>query len=178
MFRAFKKIILGDEDEKRPAADDELPLAICTLLLEAAHADDHFHPREEARLEQIVRERFSLSPEASAALLERARRQSAENIDLYPLTNLINQHYQTEEKCRLLEQVWQVVYADGVLDQYEDHLMHKLATLLQLSHRQLIDAKLQAKAATAEKPARRSDLGPGDVKTEKMAKEATDEPPL
>jgi len=43
-----------------------------------------------------------------------------------------------------MELVWKLVYADGILDKHEDYLAHKLAKLLRLSHRELIDAKLKA----------------------------------
>ena len=42
-----------------------------------------------------------------------------------------------------IEMIWQVAYADGRLDSHEDYLVHKLATLLRLDHKQLIEAKLK-----------------------------------
>jgi len=41
--------------------------------------------------------------------------------------------------------VWKVIYADGKLDKHEDHLAHKLSSLLKLNHKQLIDAKLKVR---------------------------------
>jgi len=37
---------------------------------------------------------------------------------------------------------------DGKLDKYEDHLIHKLSTLLRLSHDQLIHAKQKVLRST------------------------------
>jgi len=67
------------------------------------------------------------------------------SIDLWKFTNRINQKYSMEEKIRVVETVWDVVYADGKLDKHENYLVHKLANLLHLSHKQLIDAKLKVK---------------------------------
>jgi uncharacterized tellurite resistance protein B-like protein len=39
--------------------------------------------------------------------------------------------------------VWEIAYTDGKLDKYEDYLVHKLAKLLHLTHKQLIEAKLR-----------------------------------
>jgi hypothetical protein len=39
--------------------------------------------------------------------------------------------------------IWEIVYIDGKLDQYEDYLVHKLGKLLRLTHQQLINAKLK-----------------------------------
>ena len=51
-----------------------------------------------------------------------------------------------EEKLQVIELVWEIAYADGLLDKHEDYLVHKLADLLRLTHQQLIEAKLKAKS--------------------------------
>ena len=43
----------------------------------------------------------------------------------------------------IVEMVWKIAYADGFLDKHEDYLVHKLANLLRLTHKQLIDVKLK-----------------------------------
>ena len=146
MFKIFKNMISFSESEQPQEAEtDQLQLATGMLLLETAQADGTIQPEEEKRIHAIIRQRFSLSEADSRALIEQARTAQAESLDLYPVTSLVNRHCSNEEKCLLLENVWEIVYADGILDQHEDHLMHKLGTMLHLSHRQLIDAKLKAK---------------------------------
>jgi len=147
MFTLLKNILGQNnrEEHDMSSEEDELQLATCMLLLETAQADGTIQPQEELQIQTIMRKRFSLSEADSNKLIKRARELQNENLDIYPVATLINRHWPTEEKCRLLENIWQIVYADGILDQHEDYLMHKLGTLLQLSHRQLIDAKLQAK---------------------------------
>ncbi|HDJ28259.1 MAG TPA: TerB family tellurite resistance protein [Proteobacteria bacterium] len=149
MLKLFKNILTQNirEEEDTATVEDELQLATCMLLLEVAQADGTIQPQEELQIQTIIRKRFSLSDADSDKLIEKARELQTESLDIYPVATLINRHWPTEEKCRLLENIWQIVYADGILEQHEDHLMHKLGTLLQLSHRQLIDAKLQAKQA-------------------------------
>jgi len=146
MFKIFNNMLQHHRIEHEvPTPADELQLATCMLLLEIAQADGSIQPEEEKQIHAIIRQRFSLSETDRTSLIERARELQAEAVDLYPVAALINRYWSTEEKCHLLENIWQIVYADGILDQHEDHLMHKLGTLLQLSHRQLIDAKLEAK---------------------------------
>jgi uncharacterized tellurite resistance protein B-like protein len=149
MLKFFKNILTQNirEEDDTATIEDELQLATCMLLLEIAQADGIIQPQEELQIQTIIRKRFSLSDADSEKLIEKAREHQIESLDIYPVATLINKHWLTEEKCRLLENIWQIVYADGILEQHEDHLMHKLGTLLRLSHRQLIDAKLQAKQA-------------------------------
>lgn len=151
MLKIFKKILQQNDPGGKVAqpAEDELQRATCMLLLETAQADGTIHPEEERQIHTVIKKRFSLSENEAVALIERAREDQAENIDLYPVTSQINRHWPAAEKCRLLENIWEIVYADGILDQHEDYLMHKLGTMLHLSHRQLIDAKLRAKKATS-----------------------------
>ena len=59
------------------------------------------------------------------------------------ITNLINQNYSIEEKIRIIEMIWKLAYTDGKLDKHEDYLVHKLARLLRLTHKQLIEAKFK-----------------------------------
>ena len=50
----------------------------------------------------------------------------------------------------MLEAVWRVVYADGRIDKHEDYLVHQLANLLRLRHKELIDAKIRTKKEKSE----------------------------
>jgi uncharacterized tellurite resistance protein B-like protein len=121
---------------------ERLRAATCVLLLEIAHADKEFHPMEEAVIREMIKDRFELSKGAADELVSYAAEQRKGSVDLFQFTRLINQGFSVEEKLELIEQLWRVVYADGVLHHYEDALVGKVSGLLHLSHRQLIDAKL------------------------------------
>ena len=86
-----------------------------------------------------------MSDEYVVALLEASHEELKGRIDLWQFTNLINQNYSMEEKVRIIEAIWRVAYTDGKLDKHEDYLVHKLAKLLRLSHKQLIEAKVKVK---------------------------------
>jgi uncharacterized tellurite resistance protein B-like protein len=49
------------------------------------------------------------------------------------------------EKVRIIEYLWQVVYADGKISAHENHLMRRLVDLLHISHGDNIAAKMRAK---------------------------------
>jgi uncharacterized tellurite resistance protein B-like protein len=75
--------------------------------------------------------------------MQAAEDELEKSIDLWQFAKRINENYSTEEKIKIIETVWHLIYTDGVLDQHEDYLVHKLAKLLRLTHEQLIDAKLK-----------------------------------
>jgi uncharacterized tellurite resistance protein B-like protein len=85
--------------------------------------------------------------------MESARAQMKKSVDLWQFTSTINRHFSMEEKERVIEMIWSVIFADGHLDKYEDYLVHTLSDLLRLDHSSLIEAKLRARsAAQAAKP--------------------------
>jgi uncharacterized tellurite resistance protein B-like protein len=124
---------------------ERLQVATCIILLEVAKSDDEFSSIEKATLKAILKKKFEISAEVVEELMEIASKKREESIDLWQFTNLINQNYTKEEKIKIVESAWRVIYADEKLNGYEDHFVHKLAKLLQLDHSELIETKLKIK---------------------------------
>jgi len=141
----FSKRSHDDSSHQRRERTHDIRIATCALLLEMSHIDGEFSASERERIFSILKKNFDLSDEHATALLEASNKELNGSIDLWQFTNLINQNYSIEEKMRVVEIVWDVVYADGKLDKHEDYLVHKLATLLRLTHKQLIEAKMKVK---------------------------------
>ena len=108
-----------------------------------ARVDGKFSDSERSQIIQTLEDVYGLSEEAVAELIRVTSEKLKDSIDLWHFTNLINRNYSVEEKIRVIEMVWRLAYADGVLEEHEDYLLHKLANLLHLTHKQLIDAKLK-----------------------------------
>ncbi|MCK5254942.1 MAG: TerB family tellurite resistance protein [Deltaproteobacteria bacterium] len=144
MKKFFQQDAVPDKTEiKEEDRAERIQVATCALLLEVANSDDEFSDIERDNIVQILERDFELSDEYAKELMELSDKEREESIDLWQFTNLVNEHYSIEEKIKIIEMVWKVIYADGKLDKYEDHLAHKLSNLLKLTHKQLIDAKLK-----------------------------------
>jgi uncharacterized tellurite resistance protein B-like protein len=137
-----KDAVTGRAAQSRENLHD-IRVATCALLLEIARIDGAFSDSEEAQIIQMLKEVHGLSEEAVAELIQITNKELDDSIDLWRFTNLINQNYSMEERIQVIEMVWRLAYTDGVLDKHEDYLLHKLANLLRLTHKQLIDAKLK-----------------------------------
>lgn len=120
-------------------------VATAVILLEAAHADEQFTPDEERLVRGILQRFFHLDKESSRELVELSDRVRKQSIDLWQFTSTINREVTGEEKQRIIELLWEVVYADRRLDRYEDHLLHKLCRVLRVSHADMIRAKLRVR---------------------------------
>ena len=144
MIDLIKKII-GDRgtDREKKTADGSINLATCALLLELANVDGKFSKQEKDNITDIFKTRYGLSEKEVNELLKSSEAELEKSIDLWQFTNVINQNYSLEEKLKIIETIWEVAFSDGKLEQHEDYLAHKVASLLRLSHKQLIEAKLK-----------------------------------
>ncbi len=130
---------------KKEDTRQKLKVAVCALLLETAYSDEEFSEDEKTRLVDMIKTGFGLTGEEADELIGIAQKEREKSVDLWHFTKLINENYSREEKINLMEMLWEIVYADSVLDKHEDYLMHTLTKLLKLEHRQMIAAKLRAK---------------------------------
>jgi len=129
------------EQQVDPA--ERVRVATCALLVEMAQIDEDFNSIEKNRISEILCDHYGLAKLNAQELVELSQEELRNSVHLWRFTRLINENYSIEEKLKVIEMVWRVVYADGKLDRYEDHLVHRLAKLLNLSHKQLIDAKVR-----------------------------------
>jgi uncharacterized tellurite resistance protein B-like protein len=117
-----------------PARPDAVAIAACALLLEIAHADAAFGDAERERILRAVREDFGVPPEDVAEIVRLAEAERRESVDLYQFTRLVSEKFSREERVRLLEVIWGVVYSDGALTAAENQLARRIAELLGFQH--------------------------------------------
>lgn len=123
------------------AREHKLRMATAALLMEMVRADFEVQASERDHVLSLLAKEFSLSPQEAARLAQLGEEEVREAVSLYEFTQAIDTTMSLPDKIRIIEMLWQVAYADGELDKYEEYLMRKLADLLHLSHRQLIQAK-------------------------------------
>ena len=154
MFNLINKIlgVKDKTDTEKSDADDEIKIEIaaCVVLVEVAESDSECTEDEIGHVLETMKSIFNLSREHAEEMIELAREARNKSVDLWQFTNQINQSFNHSEKIKILEAVWQVIYADGRLDKHEDYLVHKLANLLGLKHKELIDAKIKTKKNKSE----------------------------
>jgi uncharacterized tellurite resistance protein B-like protein len=136
---------MDPDDKEIPGESGKVSVATCALLMEMAHADSEFDDEEKNNIISILKENFSLGDQDVAELMDLAEQERQESIDLWQFTNLINQNYSHQEKIKVVETLWTVIYTDGRVDQHEDYLMRKLAFLLDLDTSDMVDAKLRVR---------------------------------
>ena len=125
-------------------------MATATLLLEVVRADFEIAGSEMLRLRELLQTRFTLSAEELESLVKAATVEADHLVSLQHLTRLMNEQLSESDKTRVIDMMWELVFADGELDHFEEHLIRQVAELLYLPHSAFIQARHKAEAASAE----------------------------
>jgi uncharacterized tellurite resistance protein B-like protein len=147
MRKILLKFLTIETIEISPAdIEHALRVATAVLLVEIARADFIIVPSEKLRLRELLEQQFNLSAQELDALLEEAEADADRLVSIQHVTRLLNEHYDHAMKRRVVEMMWQLVYADGEKDHYEEHLLRQVADLLYVSHSEFIQARHKAEA--------------------------------
>ena len=124
-------------------SEENLHLACAALLIEMIFMDDKVHTEEDKMLINSIRGLFALTYEQTNTLISMAAQQREQATDYFQFTSLINKGFSQEKKVTLIKTLWQIAYADGQLDQYEEQMVRKTADLLHVPHNDFIRTKIQ-----------------------------------
>ncbi len=124
-----------------PQRDPDPRLSVAVLLVEAARQDDVFEPKEQAVITALLTQKFDLTGEESAALLMAALARSEQMVQILGHTSELLDVMSEQERIDVIEMLWDVAYADGVLDPEEDLLIRKIAGLIAVTDRERVLAR-------------------------------------
>ena len=153
MFEAFRNFVADFvEGEKHPSqfADNDYRLAAVALLVHAATIDGDMSERERDKLHAVVKSRFALTDAQADELIDKATAAEHEAVDLYHFTSLLNRVLDEEGRAKVVEMMWQIVYADGARDELEDNLLWRAADLRGVSPRERIELRQRIANAGGE----------------------------
>lgn len=135
-----------DDGADRAAA---LRLATAVLMIDVARADHVFEESEFESVLRLVESHFALDPEDAAELVNHASDKADDLISAYEFTSVLHKHLDDAEKTRIVGMLWEVAYADGELDKYEDSLVLKISDLLHVSRARVMRLKHDAQTAAS-----------------------------
>ena len=105
---------------------------------------------ERDKLHGVLKQRFNLDDAATDELIDKATAAEHESVDLYHFTSLLNRTLDEDGRARVIEMMWQIVYADGRRDELEDNLLWRAADLLGVSPRERIELRRRIAKAVGE----------------------------
>ena len=137
MLAKIKSFLIGDEAAPETVGDDTEAMAAAAgaVLVETALLDGDFDERERDAIVGILVDRFGLSADDAENLIDAAVAQHQDANRVYAATRQIRDAFSDVERIDMMEMLWEVVYADGVLHDYEANLVRRVAGLLYVADR-------------------------------------------
>jgi uncharacterized tellurite resistance protein B-like protein len=131
-----------------PTADADLAfddtgylLAATALLVHVVSLDGEPSAVETRKLHSLIESRFKLDHGKADQLIAQATRAEGDAVDLYHFTSVIMRSVDEAGRLRIVEMMWELVYADGQVSEFEDNVVWRAADLLGVSSRDRIDLK-------------------------------------
>ena len=155
MFQAFKDFVselTGGQKHPSRFEEGDYRLAVAALLVHVGMIDGTLSDIERAKLHTVVKRCFNLDDDAAEALIVQATAAEQEAIDLYRFTSLLNRSLDEEGRRRMVEMMWQVVYADHQVTEFEDNLIWRAADLLGVSQQERIALRERVAGGHADEP--------------------------
>jgi uncharacterized tellurite resistance protein B-like protein len=141
----FTQMIAPAAARPGPGSQHALHVATAALLLEMMRMDSTVTAAETSSVAGALQTRFGLDAAQLETLMALAAEEAKQATDYFQFTSLINKHFSREQKIEVVENLWQVAFADGHLDAHEQHFMRKIADLLYISHADYVTAKQRAR---------------------------------
>ena len=124
MFNFLKK-----KKEKKDKPKNLKLIALC-LAFEVANADNDIDARERDLILEKIKESIDLSVLNEKEIFEVIQEESQKRVSFYEIINDINKNLERKEKIDILKMLWEIAYADKVLDVDEERIIRRSAEML------------------------------------------------
>ena len=147
-LREFMKNLSGDHEPKKHFDETDVRLALAALLAHAMSIDGADEDVERAKMRAVLEEEYQIGGDDLDMLIDEAIKADDEAVDLYGFTSILKRNMEAEQRVRVVEHLWEMVYADGKVHEFEDNLVWRIAELLGVERRDRIAKRSQVAART------------------------------
>ena len=146
MFNFFKKKKV--EEPVNKYSKEEVLLVSASLAYEVAKSDGDIGETELDKIkDQLEDVKRHVDKEASE-LLSKIESKSDESVSFYDLVALVNEKFTLDQKHMLVRFLWDVAYADNILEADEERLIRRIADLLAIKDVKVLRLKDDAKTSS------------------------------
>ena len=143
MFSFFKKKKIDEVESKE---NFELELTAAVLAYEIARSDGEI---SESELEVLLSEIKKIAMDVGKTeqdILNIIEEYSKNSISFYEFIEDINKDFTKEDKLSLIKFLWDVAYADTILEVNEERLIRRIADLINIKDLEVLKLKDQSKS--------------------------------
>jgi len=145
----FVEGVDDDEGRLKDMHEEELRVASAALLINAGSIDGKFDSNEKQKVKALLQRRFDLKPDELKRLFQEASAEEREAVDLYRFTKVLCRDLDQDGRKRIVVMLWEVVMADGVVDEFETNLVWRVAELIGVSTRDRVTLRKMVEARLA-----------------------------
>jgi uncharacterized tellurite resistance protein B-like protein len=152
MFDTIKSMLSGKREPADIVAERAVDkkLAVAALMVHVIAADGTVEAEEEAKLRKILHDHYDLTADQANALAEEAKAADEQAVDLYTFTSVLKRDMDEDARILLVEDLWEMVYADGELHEFEDNVVWRVAELLGVNARHRMVLKQRVKGRISD----------------------------
>lgn len=147
-IKSFFSDLAGGEKHPAHFDDNDDRLAAAALLVHVATLDHDFLKTDRSKLHDLLKSRFDLDDALTEELIDEAVAADHDAVDFYHFTSVLMRALDEAGRQRIVEMMWEMVYADAKVSEFEDNVMWRVADLLGVSARQRIELKERASKAS------------------------------
>lgn len=139
---------LGDINKEKPeeSAEDILRVSMAALLIHAGRADGFYDSDERDKVAHLLQTRFSLTRDECHQLLEKGEAEDKRSVDLYGFTKSLTDQLDQDGRRQFVKMMWEVILADGEIDDFESHLIWRVSDLLGVSTRDRVHLRQEVES--------------------------------
>ncbi|MGY8975201.1 MAG: tellurite resistance TerB family protein [Alphaproteobacteria bacterium] len=139
---ALKKITSKTEEEEEYKGEDIQ--AVIILLIEACQIDGETGQEEVQYIKKLLINKFNFSEADAEANINTALKDNNKRIEIFSQIKIILNEMDHKERIDVIEMMWGVILADGIIDDFEANLMRRMNGLLYISGIESAEAKKRA----------------------------------
>ena len=116
---------------------------VCALLIHAARIDEKYTQKEEEIIKKTLTE-LGLENESIPKTIQEAKKIEENSNQILDFTKEVK-NLPEEDKIKIIESLWLIIYSNKDADIYETNLMRRLAGLLYIDNKTMGDIKERVK---------------------------------
>ena len=124
MFNFFKK---KEEIKEKPK---NLKLIALCLAFEVANSDNNIDVREKDLILEKIKKSIDTNILTEKEVFDVIQEESQKRVSFFDIINDINQNLDKKEKINVLKMLWEIAYADKILDVDEERIIRRSAEML------------------------------------------------
>ena len=139
---ALKKITSKTEEEEEYKGEDIQ--AVIILLIEACQIDGETGQEEVQYIKKLLINKFNFSEIDADENINTALNDNNKRIEIFSQIKIILNEMDHQERIEVIQMMWGVILADGIIDDFEANLMRRMNGLLYISGIESAEAKERA----------------------------------